>query len=86
MWNDKLDGYLIPDRNPTGIGTNFYPRVRIQISTHNLFADEQIITLTDSNPLSSLATTDMHRAQCTRGRKKGNNDYRSSLLVHLMTF
>jgi hypothetical protein len=28
MWNDKPDGYPIPVRNPTGMGTdtNFYPQ------------------------------------------------------------
>jgi hypothetical protein len=56
MWNDKPDGYLIPAQNPMGTGTgmNFYPwvRVRVQISTHSLFADGRVIALPD--PLPSL--------------------------------
>jgi hypothetical protein len=55
MWNDKPDVYPIPARNPTGMGTdmNFYPRVRIrvQISTRILFTYEQIIILSDLNPI-----------------------------------
>jgi hypothetical protein len=52
MWNDKPDGYPIPARNPTGMGTgmNFYSWVRVQISTHSLFADGRVITLPDPNP------------------------------------
>jgi hypothetical protein len=56
MWNDKPDGYPIPARNPTGMGTsmNFYPwvRIQVQISTRNLFADGRVIALPD--PLPSL--------------------------------
>jgi hypothetical protein len=52
MLNDKPDGYPIPARNPTGTSTgmNFYPRVRVQISTHNLFADRQVIALPNPTP------------------------------------
>jgi hypothetical protein len=54
MWNDKPDGYPIPVRNPTGMGTgmNFYPWVQVwvQISTRSLFADERVIALPDPNP------------------------------------
>jgi hypothetical protein len=61
MWNDKPDGYPIPARNPTGMGTgmNFYPRVRVrvQISTHSLFADGRVIALPD--PLPSLVKSGM---------------------------
>jgi hypothetical protein len=62
MWNDKPDEYPIPDQNPTGTGMNFYPRirVRVQISTHNLFTGGRVIALPD--PLPSLhikAHTDM---------------------------
>jgi hypothetical protein len=53
MWNDKPDGYPIPARNPTGMGTgmNFYPRVRVwvQISTRSLFAGGRVIALPDLN-------------------------------------
>jgi hypothetical protein len=52
MWNDKSDWYPIPARNPTGTGMNFYPWVRVQISTHSLFADGQVIAPPD--PLPSL--------------------------------
>jgi hypothetical protein len=54
MWNDKPDGYPIPAWNPTGMGINFYPRVRVQvqISTRSLFAGGRVIALLD--PLSSL--------------------------------
>jgi hypothetical protein len=40
--------------NPTGTGMNFYPwvRVRVQISTRNLFAGGRVIALSD--PLPSL--------------------------------
>jgi hypothetical protein len=59
MWNDKPDGYLIPARNPTGTGMNFYPRVRVrvQISTRSLFADGRVIALPD--PLPSLVKSGM---------------------------
>jgi hypothetical protein len=52
MWNDKPDGYLIPIRNPMGMGMNFYPWVYVwlQIYTSNLFIDGQLITLFDLNP------------------------------------
>jgi hypothetical protein len=52
MWNDKLDGYPIPTRNPTGTGTgmNFYSRVRVQISTNNIFVGGRVIALRDPNP------------------------------------
>jgi hypothetical protein len=52
MCNDKLDGYPIPVRNPMGTGTgmNFYPWVRVQISTRSLFADGRVIALPDPNP------------------------------------
>jgi hypothetical protein len=50
MWNDKPDGYPIPTRNLMGTGMNFYPWVRVQISTHNLFTDGRVIALSDSNP------------------------------------
>jgi hypothetical protein len=54
MWNDKPDGYPIPARNPTGMGTgmNFYPWVwvRVQISTHSLFAGGWVIVVPDPNP------------------------------------
>jgi hypothetical protein len=52
MWNDKPDGYPIPAQNPTGTGMNFYPRVRvrIQISTYNIFAGGRVIALPDLNP------------------------------------
>jgi hypothetical protein len=49
MWNDKSDEYPITARNPTGTGINFYPQVRVQISTHSLFADRRVITLPDPN-------------------------------------
>jgi hypothetical protein len=47
MWNDKPDGYLIPAQNSMGTGMNFYPRVRVrvQISTHNLFTGGRVIAL-----------------------------------------
>jgi hypothetical protein len=50
MWNDKPDGYLIPDRNPMSTGINFYPWVRVQISIHSLFTDGWVIALPDLNP------------------------------------
>jgi hypothetical protein len=31
-------------------GMNFYPWVRVQISTHSLFADGRVIALPDLNP------------------------------------
>jgi hypothetical protein len=54
MWNDKPDGYLIPARNLTGTGMDFYPRVwvEVRIFTCNLFADGWIIALPDPNPTS----------------------------------
>jgi hypothetical protein len=58
MWNDKPDGYPIPDQNPTGTGMNFYPRVwvrvRVQISTHSLFAGGWVIALPEPDLLPSL--------------------------------
>jgi hypothetical protein len=54
MWNDNPDGYPIPAWNPMGTGTNFYPRVRVRISTHSLFADGRVIALPD--PLPSLSS------------------------------
>jgi hypothetical protein len=56
MWNDKLDGYPIPARNPTGTGTgmNFYPRVRVQIFTRSLFIDGRVIALPDPNPTLAI--------------------------------
>jgi hypothetical protein len=52
MWNEKLDGYPIPARNPTGTGTgmNFYPWIRVQISTRSLFAGGRVIALPDLLP------------------------------------
>jgi hypothetical protein len=52
MWNDKPDEYLIPARNPTGTGTgmNFYPWIRVQISTRSLFTGGRKIALPDPNP------------------------------------
>jgi hypothetical protein len=52
MWNDKPDGYPIPAQNPMGMGTgmNFYPWVRVRISTRSLFAGGRIIALPDPNP------------------------------------
>jgi hypothetical protein len=52
MWNDKPNGYPIPAQNPTGMGTgmNFYPWVRVQISTRSLFAGGRVITLPGLNP------------------------------------
>jgi hypothetical protein len=57
MWNDKPDGYPIPARNPmgTGTGTNFYPRVRVQISTRNIFADGWVIALPDPLPFLGVS-------------------------------
>jgi hypothetical protein len=51
MWNDKPDGYPIPARNPMGtdMGMNFYPWVRVQISTRILFASGRVIALPDPN-------------------------------------
>jgi hypothetical protein len=48
----RPDGYLIPVENPTGIGRKFYLRVsvRVKISTYNIFVDERVIALCDSNP------------------------------------
>jgi hypothetical protein len=52
MWNDKSDGYSIPVWNPMGTDTNFYPWVwvRVQISTHSLFAGGRVIALSNPNP------------------------------------
>jgi hypothetical protein len=52
MWNDKPDGYPIPVQNLTGTGMymNFYPRLRVYISTRNLFAGGWVIDLLDPNP------------------------------------
>jgi hypothetical protein len=52
MWNDKPDGYPIPAQNPMGMrtGMNFYLRVRVQISTRNLFVGGRVIALSDPNP------------------------------------
>jgi hypothetical protein len=54
MWNDKPDGYPIPARNPMGTGMNFYTRVRVQISTRNLFAGGRVIALPDPLPFLSM--------------------------------
>jgi hypothetical protein len=64
MWNDKPDGYPIPTQNPMGTGTdmNFYPRVRVQISTRSLFAGGRVIALPDLNP------THCHPYRCGPGR------------------
>jgi hypothetical protein len=50
MWNDKPDGYPIPARNLMSMGMNFYPWVRVQISTRSLFASGRVIALPDPNP------------------------------------
>jgi hypothetical protein len=59
MWNDKPDGYPIPARNPTGTGMNFYPWVRVQISTRSIIAGGRVIALPD--PLPSLVVELDHK-------------------------
>jgi hypothetical protein len=45
-------GTRYPRQNPIGTGTgmSFYPQVRVQISTCNLFAGGRVIALPDPNP------------------------------------